>query len=82
MTDLAERGSPPGNVVTLAAMEAFRACELEYPRTTVVADIVMEWMTLLTTFFDQGYAATRLSADVFYRFNFLTIRDHVSAPEH
>jgi DNA-binding transcriptional LysR family regulator len=40
---------PPGSVVTLAAMEAFRACKLDYLRTTVVADSVVERMTLLTT---------------------------------
>ena len=29
---------PPGSVVTVAAMEAFRACKLDCPRGTVVAD--------------------------------------------
>jgi DNA-binding transcriptional LysR family regulator len=40
---------PAGNVVALAAMEAFRACKLDYPRATVVVDVVTERMTLLTT---------------------------------
>jgi DNA-binding transcriptional LysR family regulator len=41
--------SPPGNVVALAAMGAFRACGLDYPRATVFTDVVIERLTLLTT---------------------------------
>ncbi len=39
----------PDSVLGLVAVEAFRACGLDYPRATVFADFATERMSLLTT---------------------------------
>ena len=40
---------PPDSVLGLVAMEAFRACGLDYPHATVVSDFAEARMSLLTT---------------------------------